>query len=184
MADIASIGVKFDGTDLERGIRLLTALEAHGLRLEQSMGRIEGAAARTGRTLATLGQGVNLGGVNSASASAAAGIDRLGQSAAQAAASVGALGAASGAAQGGLNRTAQGANNSAEAMRAASASANVLTNVMSGLAAGFGASQLIRCAANPAVQGRVKSADGKAVLVGWIGFNAASATAAVRCTGE
>lgn len=41
---------------------------------------------------------------------------------------------------------------------------------------------LIRCAANPAVQGRVKSADGKAVLVDWIGFNAASA--AVRCTGE
>ena len=43
-------------------------------------------------------------------------------------------------------------------------------------------SGLIRCAANPAVQGRVKSADGKAVLVVWIGFNAASA--AVRCTGE
>ena len=41
---------------------------------------------------------------------------------------------------------------------------------------------LIRCAANPAVQGRVKSADGKAVLVVWIGFNAASAAA--RCTGE
>ena len=42
--------------------------------------------------------------------------------------------------------------------------------------------RLTRCAANPAVQGRVKSADGKAVLVDWIGFNAASA--AVRCTGE
>ena len=41
---------------------------------------------------------------------------------------------------------------------------------------------LIRCAANPAVQGRVKSADGKAVLVDWIGFNAASAAA--RCTSE
>lgn len=41
---------------------------------------------------------------------------------------------------------------------------------------------LIRCAANPAVQGRVKSADGKAVLVVWIGFNAAFAAA--RCTGE
>lgn len=42
--------------------------------------------------------------------------------------------------------------------------------------------EMIRCAANPAVQGRVKSADGKAVLVVWIGFNAASAAA--RCTGE
>lgn len=37
---------------------------------------------------------------------------------------------------------------------------------------------LIRCAANLAVQGRVKSADGKAVLT--LGFSAGSA--AVRCT--
>ena len=39
---------------------------------------------------------------------------------------------------------------------------------------------LIQSAANPAVQGRVKSADGKAVLV--LGFSAVSVVA--RCTGE
>jgi hypothetical protein len=41
-------------------------------------------------------------------------------------------------------------------------------------------SVLIQCAANPAVQGRVKSADSKAVLV--LGFSAVSVVA--RCTGE
>ena len=143
MTNVASVGVKFDGADLERGIRALDALAARGPAVESALSRVEGAAARTGRTLATLGQTGDLSGVSRQSDSAAAGINRLGQAAAQASASVSGLGAASNSAQNGLSRTAQGAASSAEAMRSAATSANVLSSAMSSIAAGFGAAQLI-----------------------------------------
>jgi hypothetical protein len=68
-------------------------------------------------------------------------------------------------------------DNNQRTLSAESYSARAVRAEMIAIGAGRG---LIRCAADPALQGGVNSADGKAVLV-W-GFSAV--TVVSRCTGE
>ena len=165
--NIATIGVKFDSTDLERGKAALEAMAASGPKVEASMRGVEGALGRTGKSLATLGQGSRgLADIGRDSATGAQGVDRLSQSAGASERSLrgmeGAAGQAGRSLQGlgqntrgladvgrngaagaaGLDRLAQSSATSDRAMRAATSAASGLSLAVGGLAAGFGLSQL------------------------------------------
>ena len=81
MEEIASVGIAIQTGDIERGIKSLDTLANQGPKVEKSMQGIETAVAKTGKSLATLGQGGADAGfekVAQGSKSAAEGVNRLG----------------------------------------------------------------------------------------------------------
>jgi len=78
--DIAAIGIALETDGVEKGIRALDVLASKGPAVEKSMGQVEGAAKRTGKSLETLGRGTALDGLAQTSATAAAGMEKLGAS--------------------------------------------------------------------------------------------------------
>ena len=59
--NIASVGVKFDGTDLEKGKATLDSIAVAGPKVEAALKGVEGAAGKTGKTLGSLGDGSGKG---------------------------------------------------------------------------------------------------------------------------
>lgn len=82
--NIASIGVKFDGTDLEKGRIALDAIAAAGPKVEAALKSVEGSAGKTGKTLASLGKGAKVADLGKDGATAAAGMEKLGAASAKA----------------------------------------------------------------------------------------------------
>jgi len=59
--EIESIGVSMDTRDIDRGIKSLEVLASKGAPVEKAMAGVEASAAKTGKTLANLGQGSTAG---------------------------------------------------------------------------------------------------------------------------
>lgn len=76
--EIAAIGIALETDGVEKGIRALDVLASKGPAVEKSMGQVEGAAKRTGKSLETLGRGTALDGLAQTSATAAAGMEKMG----------------------------------------------------------------------------------------------------------
>lgn len=92
--EVTSIGIGMQTDGVERGIKALDVLASKGPIVEKSMGQVEGAAKRTGKSLETLGRGTALDGLAQTSATAAAGMEKLGASSGKAQAALGGQAAA------------------------------------------------------------------------------------------
>jgi len=81
--DVASIGVKFETDDIARGKASLEALAQQGPKVEKAMAGVEGAAAKTGKSLKTLGEGAGKGldDIGKTAPKAADGVGRVAKSA-------------------------------------------------------------------------------------------------------
>jgi len=55
--DIASVGIKIETGDIDRANVSLDTLAGKGASVDQSLGKIEGAAAKAGKSLDNLGRG-------------------------------------------------------------------------------------------------------------------------------
>jgi len=82
--DIASVGIKIETRDIDRANVSLDTLAGKGASVDKSLGQIEGAAARAGKSLDTLGQGaktVNMDGLANSATKSADGIKEIGNAA-------------------------------------------------------------------------------------------------------
>ena len=82
--NIATIGVKFDSADLERGKAALEAMAASGPKVEAALLTVEAAGGRTGKTIGNLGGNSKIADFGKDGAAAAADMDKLGQSSSRA----------------------------------------------------------------------------------------------------
>lgn len=112
--EIESIGLSMDTSGVEKGIKSLETLAATGPKVERAMGGVEGAAAKTGKTLANLGQG-----------RAATGLNKVGEAAGGAAREMGRVSDASEQVNRGLSGVAANANLAARAVASIGIAATV-----------------------------------------------------------
>lgn len=97
--DIADVGIRVDTDDVSKGIKALDALAGAGPKVEKSLQGVETASTKTGKSLATLGQGgsdAGLAKVAKSGKDAADSVGKLADTAAKTAAAVKAVDKSSG----------------------------------------------------------------------------------------
>lgn len=124
--EVAAIGVKLDTSDVDKGIKALDTLASQGPKVENSMKSVEGAAAKTGKTLATLGQGAGAGldQVGKKLAPVSDGLDKVGKSAGSADKAIKAVGQGGSTGVNSFAKAVDKASTGVKALGGASAAAN------------------------------------------------------------
>ncbi|MBW8464278.1 tape measure protein, partial [Acidovorax sp.] len=112
--DVAAIGLAMETDGIDRGINRLEVLAATGPKVERAMGGVEGAAAKTGKTLENLGQG-----------RAATSLNKVGEAAGGAAREMGRVNQASDQVSRGLSGMASNADLAAKAIASIGIAASV-----------------------------------------------------------
>lgn len=117
--DIASIGLTMQTDGVEKGIKSLETLAGTGPKVEKAMDGIEKAAAKTGKTLGTLGQGngAGLDQVTASAGTAAASVQKVAAAAAEVDNNVKKVGTSANTATAGMDKMGVSAKQTAAALR-------------------------------------------------------------------